>query len=146
MLQCSKSIREESPMNAQSNRGTSALGGAPRYTRETSSWESILNAWAAGIAPIATRPARAALAVTSRCANIAFNQQLQQAYAGAQWARDAAQAVADVADREFPAGPTREILKAALARNVADAEQAMRDVLRKGREHGHLAFAFPVHG
>ena len=133
-------------MNAQSDRGTSGLGGAPRYRREPSSWEAILNAWAAALAPLVTHPVQAALAAASRCANIAFSQQLQQAYAGAQWARDSARAAAAAADRECPAGPAREILKAALARNVADAEQAMRDVMRFGREHGHLAFAFPAHG
>ena len=133
-------------MKAQSDPGKSGLGGAPPYRWGSSSWDAILNAWGAAFAPVFQEPAQAAMAAVSRCANVALSQQLQNAYAGAQWARDSAQAAAALADKECPAGPARAMLHATLARNVADAERAMREVLRIGREHGHLAFAFPVHG
>lgn len=89
-----------------------------------------------------TEPATAAMAVISRCANHALCQQIEHAYAAIAGARDSATAAAEVTARDCPPGPARDAVLAALARHRVDSERLMRAVLRFGREHGHLAFAF----
>ena len=90
-------------------------------------------------------PAKAAMAIISRCANHTLSQQLENAYAAAAQARDYAKTAAAAA-RDCPPGPARDALVAAWARQEADADRLMGAVLRFGREHGHLAFAFSVCG
>jgi Protein of unknown function (DUF3563) len=89
-------------------------------------------------------PADAAMAVVSRYVNFALSEQIQHAHGAAVQTRDYAREAAAVAATELPAGPARTALLATLARHEAEAEALMRDVLRFAREHGHLAFAFPV--
>ena len=90
-------------------------------------------------------PANATMAIISRCANHTFSQQVENAYSAAAQARDYAKSAAAIAARECPPGPARDALLAAWARQKADAERLMHAVLRFGREHGHLAFAFSVY-
>jgi hypothetical protein len=89
-------------------------------------------------------PAQAAMAVMSRYANHALSQQIQHAYSAATQARDYAKAAAACAETGLADGPVRAALLANLAMREADGERLMREVLRFGREHGHLAFAFPA--
>lgn len=90
-------------------------------------------------------PANATMAIISRCANHTLSQQVETAYHAAAQARDYAGAAAAVAARDCPPGPARDALVATWAKQKADAERLMRAVLRFGREHGHLAFAFSVY-
>lgn len=87
-------------------------------------------------------PAQAAMSLVSRCANLALTDQIEHAYAVAESARDSARAAQEITARDYPAGPAREALLAALENQRVNSERVMRAVLRFGREHGHLAFAF----
>ena len=131
-------------MEAQPNPGASGLGGAPRYGRGIPSWDMAEGALSVAMRPMVQEPAQAAIALISRCANHALTQQIQHAYSTATQARDYARAAAAIAATDFPAGPARTALLAILARHEADGERLMREVLRFGREHGRLAFAFPL--
>jgi hypothetical protein len=133
-------------MKAHPNPGASGLGGAPQDLWGTSNWDAVRDAWSNALRPAVLEPAQAAMAVMSRCTNHALSQQVEHAYAAAERARDCAKAAAALAARECPPGPAREAMVAVLASQAAAAERGMRDVLRFGREHGHLAFAFPVCG
>jgi hypothetical protein len=130
-------------MKAQPNPGASGLGGAPQYLWGISGWETAQGAWGAAMQSMVVEPAEAAMAVVSRYANYAMSQHIQQAHAAALQARDYLRAAAAAAT-ELPPGTGRATLLAALARQEAEAEALMREVLRFGREHGHLAFAFPA--
>ena len=130
-------------MKAQPNPGVSGLGGAPQYAWGISSWDSARGAWSAALRSMVVEPAEAVVAVVSRYANYALSQQIAQAHAGATQARDYARDAA-VAAADLPAGPARTALLATLAGHEAAGEALMREVLRFGREHGHLAFAFPA--
>ena len=132
-------------MRAQPYPGASGFGGAPRHPRETSRSSSVAAAAPPFCVPTVSQALLAATAALSRCANATFNQQLQNAYAGAVLVRDSARAAARAA-QQLPATPANALMVASLAQQVDGAERAMRDVLRFGRAHGHLAFAFPVHG
>ena len=131
-------------MKAQPNPGVSGLGGVPQYAWGSTDWNSALGAWRAAIRLFVQEPAEAAMAVISRCAHEALRLQIQYAFATATRARDCARDAATKAARDLPAGGPRTALLAALAQQESDAEQAMQAVLRFGREHGHLAFAFPA--
>jgi hypothetical protein len=129
-------------MESQPNPGARWHGGAPRYRRGTSTGKAPRTARTDTVEPPAAEPAQAAMAVVSRCANHALSQQIEQAYAAAEQARDYAMAAAAIAERECPPGAARDALLAALAEHKANSERMMEAVLRFGREHGHLAFAF----
>jgi hypothetical protein len=129
-------------MESQPNPGARSHGGAPRYRRGTSTSKAPRNAGTAAVAATAAEPAQAAMAVVSRCANHALSQQIEHAYAAAERARDYATAAAAIAEREYPPGAARDALLAALYEHKANSERMMGAVLRFGREHGHLAFAF----
>jgi hypothetical protein len=130
-------------MKAQPNPGVSGLGGAPQYAWGISSWDSAPGTWSAAMRSMVVEPAEAVMAVVSRYANFTFSQQIQQAHAAATQARDYARDAA-LAAADLPAGPARKALLATLARQEVAGEALMREVLRFGREHGHLAFAFPA--
>ena len=130
-------------MKAQPNPGASGLGGAPQYAWGSTDWNSALGAWRAALARVVQEPAEAAMAVMSRGANHALSLQIQHAFAAATRARDCARDAAAKAARALPAGGRRTALIKALAQQETDAGRAMQAVLRFGREHGHLAFAFP---
>lgn len=94
-------------------------------------------------APDATEPATATMAILSRYANLALNQQIEHAYGAALRARDLATAAAAIVARDCPPGPARDVLLGSLARQEAASERMMSAVLRFARAYGHLAFAFP---
>lgn len=129
-------------MEFHARTGATTLRSAPLSHRKASTRK------AAGAAVEATLlgPGNAAMAIISRCANHTLSQQLENAYAAATQARDYARTAAAVAARDCPPGPARDALVATWARQESDAERMMRAVLRFGREHGHLAFAFSVYG
>ena len=129
-------------MESQPNPGARWHGGAPRYRRGTSTGKAPRSARTDAAEPTVVEPTEAAMAVVSRCANHALSQQIEQAYAAAEQARDYATAAAAIAERECPSGAARDALLAALAEHKANGERMMEAVLRFGREHGHLAFAF----
>jgi hypothetical protein len=131
-------------MKAQSQPGTSGLGGAPRNDRGISGWDSARGAWSAAMRSMVVEPVHAATAAMSRYANFTLSRQIELAYAAATRARDCARTAAAAASAEMPAGPVRTAVLGALSRNEADGERLMREVLRFGREHAHLAFAFPA--
>ena len=129
-------------MESQPNPGVRWHGGAPRNHRGTSTSKAPRSARTVSVEPTAAEPAQAAMAVLSRCANHALSQQIEHAYAAAEQARDYATAAAAIAEREYPHGAARDALLAALNEHKANSERMMGAVLRFGREHGHLAFAF----
>jgi hypothetical protein len=118
----------------------------PRWLRSAQAGETPRESDAAAFDAAVLAPAQAAMAIVSRCANHTLSQQLENAYSAARQARDLARGAAAVIASDCRPGPAREALITAWARQEADAERLMDAILRFGREHGHLAFAFPVGG
>ena len=131
-------------MKAHPNPGASMLGGIARNRSGMAPWIGANDGWPGAFGQVFVEFAQATMAAYSRYANDTLSQQLRHVYAAAERARDCARAVA-IAVREYPEGAARDALLAALGRQEAGAGQMMDAVLRHGREHGHLAFAFPVH-
>ena len=133
-------------MEFHAKTGATALRSAPPSRWDLSTRNVPGDTGNAANDPVLFEPAMAAMAIISRCANHSLSQHVENAYAVARRARDYARAAAAVAARDCPPGPAREALVATWARQEADAERLMGAVLRFGREHGHMAFAFSVYG
>ena len=132
-------------MKAHPNPGASMLGGIARNRSGMAPWIGANDGWPGAFGQVVLDFTQATMAAFSRYANDTLTQQLRHAYTVAERARDYARAVAAIAARDYPEGAARDALLVGLGRQEADAAQMMDAVLRYGREHGHLAFAFPVH-
>jgi hypothetical protein len=145
MLHCSNPRIQETPMEVKTGTGASAPRSTPTRAGRRPRRRAVRRPGQAetGCAPL--EPATATMAIISRCASYTLNQQVENAYRAATQARDCARAAAATAERDLPPGPARDVLVTTWARQEADAERLMRAVLRFGREHGHLAFAFSVY-
>jgi hypothetical protein len=133
-------------MEFHARTGATTLRSAPLSDLDRSTRKAAGDAGDDAVEAALLEPGNAAMAIISRCANHTLTQQLENAYAAATQARDYARTAAAVAARDCPTGPARDALVATWARQESDAERMMRAVLRFGREHGHLAFAFSVYG
>jgi hypothetical protein len=121
------------------------LGGIARNRPGAAPWIGATNGWPGAFGQVVLDFTQATMAAFSRYANDTLSQQLHHVYTVAERTRDCARAVTAVAARDYPEGAARNAMLVALGRQEADAAQLMDAVLRYGREHGHLAFAFPVH-
>ena len=131
-------------MEFRTGTGVTMPRSAPKHARDMSTRKATPDAASVAAERALLGSANATMAIISRCANHALSQQLETAYRAATQARDYAGAAA-VAATDCPPGPARDALVATWAGQRADAERMMHAVLRFGREHGHLAFAFPVY-
>ena len=132
-------------MNAHPDPGTSTRGGIARNRSGSTRLAGTRDEWTGLFGPLVRGSTQAAMAILSRYANDTLSQQVQHAYGVAERARDYARRAATIAERECPEGAVREALLDALLRQEESADALMRAVLRYGREHGRLAFAFPVY-